>query len=156
MLSNITCTACDTVYSLDEVGCDICIPAKRVLAVRDDGESDLTASMEQSLRLLRMNQDRLEHSLKHLKHKEYFAEYGREASVLSRAMATLGGEVRKHRKQEGKRISELTALERVELLLTAFEKLTRDAQERLFHQIVHRLEANNAAPAEVFEGDSDE
>lgn len=140
-LTDIVCGRCQKSYHV-RPGCGVCKPAKECLyLVSIDEGSGLSSTVNQSLRLLRLNLDRLEKDMEENSNLEsgeglgkFYPPHAKEAAALARALAIVGGEARKLEHKEGQDFLKMTMEERAKLLVKFTEELPPDSRSKLLRR----------------------
>lgn len=147
--SDIKCRLCQHHYGEAE-GCVTCAPAKKnALWPAMTGEDvSLQGMAQKSIRLLQLNLDRLEKEMTQSlggKSGHYYAEHGREAAALAKALATILGEARKIEDREARKVAQMTFSERIELWKEWFAQLPQEHQRTVAMHMARALEGETEA-----------
>lgn len=143
------CRFCRTLFRIDGEGCDICIPAKAGIDTPNQAED--VACADRLLRALESDMDLIELEQRRAPVQGFSPQLSRERRECAKVLTGLLAERRKQDDAARRRAKELTAEERLDVFLDMLDELPPRLFEQLQRGVTLRLEARNAAPAEIFE-----
>ncbi len=134
-------------------GCATCEQAKLYIRWPEDpvGQITLDSISQQALRILALNQDRLERELREAPVKCFHPELSKDAGALARAIATLTDSKRKLDESAASDVRQMTLEQRCELMLDWLDQLPLEKRKRMLQSAVDRLGRDHALPANVEE-----
>lgn len=107
-LADLTCRLCNNTYAV-VTGCEVCLPAKEQMVTPEfDGAIDAHSLSKQGAKIIGMLLDRLEYDISKADLKSFYPNWAKDASLLSRALATLLNEIRKFEVQGALDAAKLT------------------------------------------------
>lgn len=129
-------------------GCAICQPTRDTVQQFmeniqwEEKEFDLDSFCTQGLRLLKINQDRLEKAMteksprgNNLVGMGFNSEHAREARELAKAQSVIIKEARAMKREKRLSAEKMSTKERCEVFLGFFKKLPQEYQTRMFQAI---------------------
>ncbi|RMF63205.1 MAG: hypothetical protein D6746_03210 [Bacteroidetes bacterium] len=148
-LTDLQCRICRERYHLEDVGCDICKPAKRNLIVPEEDLSDLESSVAHSMRVLQELTYRLETAM----HKGYGRRgtkiidesHVRMAKTIASGVALLAGEQRKIYRDRQNQLRNLSLEKRLELFLEWLVDLPQEYRQMALERVVAALKGEQPA-----------
>lgn len=134
-LVDMKCGKCLHTYE-DPAGCTFCEEAKQHMIIDDSWDFDPVGSAKRAARLMDRLLSRLETAMAKEGRKAYNTQWTKDASLISKTLASVVNEIRKVEASYAKELGEYSFEELADLMMGWFKSLPGEQRNHVLAQIV--------------------